>query len=292
MKALNISIASAIFCSTIVLHIQAAAVNTPFAAGVAGAYTGLSEPTSGTDLTGTGSFNVAVTQAGRYSGHITIAGMSRPFFGQFSATGFATNVIKVSGPVSATMMMQLDLNGSSSSGSNSISGMILGPNWTNSLLASRNGLFSAPSSDSYAFALGGTPSSTSMPTGDSVGTLKLAKNGTVSISGMLADGTTMSMGSAVSHSGVVPVYESLYSGKGALYGWLYMTNNAAGDVHGVLKWVKSAQGHAPFYPAGFTNLARVIGSAYHPSNSVPIIASTPSALVLSGGNLSTAFRTK
>jgi uncharacterized protein YfaP (DUF2135 family) len=110
------------------------------------------------------------------------------------------------------------------------------------------------------------------------------------LAGLLADGTTISSSTSISADGYLPVFVSLYSGKGAFFGWLRIINQPGGDVSGLTEWIKPRSGqHASgYYPLGFSNIARVIGSVYCRSNSVPILASNTAALTLCQGGLPSA----
>jgi hypothetical protein len=266
--------------------LQANFVPNPFVT-VEGNYDGLFYPGSGVDVGASGLFRAAVTPSGGFTAHLFLEGASRAMSGQFSASGLSTNRITLSRTNIVTLMLQLDLNGESATGSNSVSGTIVSPTWTSSLTAYRSGLFSSSNHVFYTFALSGTPGSTVMPVGEGVGSIRVGIGGSATVSGILADGTTISSSASLSQDGFLPVFASLYSGKGTFFGWLKITNQARCDVSGLVEWIKPGLGqHAVmYYPGGFTNLARVIGSVYHESNAVPVLALDTAALTLSQGNL-------
>jgi uncharacterized protein YfaP (DUF2135 family) len=274
------------FTLTSNINLQAAFVTNPFVADQ-GNYNGLFYPGSGVNLNASGSFRAAVMKSGAFTANLFLEGASRSVSGKFSVSGLSTNSIKLSKTNIITLMLQLDMNGESATGSNSISGTLVSRTWTNSLTAFRSGLFSSSNHMTYNFAVSGTPSSTTMPVGAGVGSIQVTPGGSATLSGVLADGTTVSSSASISQDGFLPVFASLYSGKGAFFGWLKITNQTGGDISGVLEWIKPTSGqHATqYYPLGFSNLARVVGSVYHPSNAVPIIASNITVLTLSQGNL-------
>jgi hypothetical protein len=94
--------------------------------------------------------------------------------------------------------------------------------------------------------------------GNSFGTMTLAKNGDVQWSGVLPDGSKVSQKSALSHDGVWPLYASLYAGNGSLIGWLQVTNGSS-DLGGSAVWIVPAN-QTSLYPVGLTNELDASGS--------------------------------
>jgi hypothetical protein len=79
-------------------------------------------------------------------------------------------------------------------------------------------------------ALDGTP--TNSPGGYGC-VLITNRAGVAGMAGSLADGTAMSQSVPISEDGSVPVYASLYGGRGLLLGWINLSNTAAAS----LTWV-------------------------------------------------------
>jgi len=73
--------------------------------------------------------------------------------------------------------------------------------------------------------------------GDGVAALTISRAGTVRIRGTLGDGTRISQSAAVCRNGEVPLYARLYGRKGALVGWLQLTNGT-GTLGGELDWIR------------------------------------------------------
>jgi hypothetical protein len=113
----------------------------------------------------------------------------------------------------------------------------------------------------------------------------------VKVKGYLADKNSFAAKVPIARSGQWPLYASLYSGKGALLGWVAFTNQAATDFEGVLSWNKPVLSAAIYYPGGFSSEAALLGSRYAapvgPTNRVLNLGN--SVVILSGGNLSQAF---
>ena len=71
------------------------------------------------------------------------------------------------------------------------------------------------------------------------------------ITGALADGTAFNRSVPVSQNGYVPLYASLYGGKGLLQGWI---NLESANAYGVgLTWIHPTQASG-LYRKGFTNV--------------------------------------
>jgi hypothetical protein len=114
--------------------------------------------------------------------------------------------------------------------------------------------------------------------------------GISTLGGALADGTPFLWSVPIAQNGGVPLYQSLYSGKGSLLGWIYFTNEPPETVstNSSFSWIKPAV-PGSLYPLGFTNqIAQgVPGSIYTNMTKagVPVLNLTDGTLVLSNGNL-------
>jgi hypothetical protein len=87
---------------------------------------------------------------------------------------------------------------------------------------------------------------------NSAGTAKNPSLAGAKITGGLADGATFSQAAHVSADGYLPVYASLYSGKGLVWGWI---NLASASAQGVgLTWIHP-ETTTGIYKTGFTNMA-------------------------------------
>ena len=89
----------------------------------------------------------------------------------------------------------------------------------------------------------------------------------------------------VSAAGHAPVYVPLYSGAGALFGWLDF-GSSPNEVYGVLYWIKPGSAGGTRYPQGFTNALFTTGSRYvAPPSGTPALTLTMGEVILNGGNL-------
>jgi hypothetical protein len=114
--------------------------------------------------------------------------------------------------------------------------------------------------------------STSLPQGSGWATMTVSKGGTVVLAGALADGTTLSASTWMNAQGGVPVFSSLYTGKGAVSGALKIQQGTAAPkgnvVSGSLSWGKASgvaaqAGRVFSYAAGFSPVSLVAKGGYY-----------------------------
>jgi hypothetical protein len=74
-----------------------------------------------------------------------------------------------------------------------------------------------------------------------------------------------------------------------IFGWLTLSNSAAGDIWGDLTWQERPLSGTPLYISGFQTTEEALGSSYVYSNKQPILNFTSAQISLSGENLSTPF---
>jgi hypothetical protein len=104
---------------------------------------------------------------------------------------------------------------------------------------------------------------------------------------MLADGTKLSQKIVVTRGNLWPVYVSLYSGKGSVFGWLGFTNTPPHDtVYGNLVWTRPALPASKLYPGGFAFTAGAYGSRYTaPAAGVRVLDLPSAVLTFEGADL-------
>ncbi len=137
-------------------------------------------------------------------------------------------------------------------GSNSppqIFGTVAGTNFLADLVADRED-DAFPSGEFTLLIPPGANSPQKSPGGDGYALLT-NHNGAVLMTGALADGAAFSEAASVSRDGYVPLFASLYGGKGLLLGWinLDLTNNSGTG----LAWIHPPR-RTGLYQAGFTNM--------------------------------------
>jgi hypothetical protein len=270
------------------LQITANFVTNPFIA-CKGSFNGLFYESNQVRLGSSGAFALALTDKGTYTASLRIGNKRSKASGKFSLEGRATNVITRAGTNSLTVIWSASLDGS-----DQITGTVSDGNWTATLVGDRAVFCKtnpASFAGKYTFLVLGSPGSTLAPEGDSYGTASVDSNGLVKVKGFLADKTSLAAKVPVARSGQWPLYASLYSGQGALLGWVGFANQPATDFDGLMSWNKPAMPTAIFYPGGFSTEAALLGSRYTapvgPTNRVLNLSNA--VVLLSGGNLSPSF---
>jgi hypothetical protein len=247
------------------LLLQANFVTNPFT-GVAGAYHGLFYPTNSA-ITGqnSGFFTLTLSALqGSYTAALSQGGRNFPFSGGFDLSGSSQATFNGPNKEPVTAALNLGLNPPD----NQISGTISATGWQAALMADKavfNGttLKATNYAGRYTMVMPpGVGAPQSSPGGYSVATINNSQAGLASLVGTLGDGTAVNQIVPISENGVIPVYVSLYTGQGALLGWLTFTNAPPQTFSGVLNWIKQSGVNKPLYPGGFTNQSAVEGSGY------------------------------
>ncbi|HYG25022.1 MAG TPA: hypothetical protein VEH04_19820 [Verrucomicrobiae bacterium] len=229
----------------------------PGFAGARGNYSGLFYARTGVMPESSGFFTAATTTKGRFSAKMRFGTRSTSFSGQFNSLGRWTNFVG-----SAEIELQLDLEGKGQ-----ITGRIITDEWTADLTADRSGFtrgFNPGSvAGKYTLLIQGEAGATDRPAGDGFGTVSVSKNGVLTFSAVLADGSKVSQKSALSIDGHWPLYAPLYRGGGVLIGWIDFRDEVETDFSGQTLWIKP-EGAGGAYPLGFNHTAWTMGSRYTP----------------------------
>ena len=252
-----------------------------------GAYAGLFSDTNSVDTTNAGFFSATVAAKGKFTAKLLFAGHTYPFSGQFGFDSTFSNSIVGPGHQLLRVNLLVDL-----SGGDVITGTVSNNTWAAALSANR-AVYSrthpapqGPNKYTLVVQIGEDP--TTQPGGFGFGTANVDVSGNVTFSGTLGDGTKVSQKTFLSKEGTWPFYVSPYAGQGLLSGWLTFTTDPDSDFNGIVDWVKLPQ-KSKLYPNGFdfTNGVGVVGSLYHFTNGVPLLALTNGGVIsLQGGNLS------
>ncbi len=254
---------------------------------VSGTYNGLFyDETNGVSQQSCGFFTITVAAKGAFTGSLQVGGGRYSLIAQFDFTGRANKTIARRNMSALTVTLQLDLTNETDRVTGSASDGI----WTATLTGDRaiyDGKTKlAPEAGSYTLVLAGAYGSTNKPAGDGYGTLTVGKNGVMSLTGTLADATKLTPSVPVSKYGHWPLYASLYSGQGVLWGWLTFTN--ASDVGGTVAWVK-LPAKTQYYPAGSSLAVEALGARYFPpvkgTNVLGLTTTTDLTLTLDSGGL-------
>ena len=269
------------------LNLRANFVPNPYIAAQ-GTYNGLFYEDATIRTNSAGSFTIAVTSKGAYSGTLQIGSRRLPVSGQLDLQCQATKVIPAGGGSSLT----LSLSFGAGEQAGKISGTVTDGNWSSALVGDRAFFdartHAAPYAGAYTLILPGSDGDPSVPAGHGYGTVRVSTAALASFSGTLADGTAVQQSATVSKDGFWPLYIPAYSGQGLLIGWLAFTNQPQSDLNGLVHWVKPAVSSAPDYPAGFVQDCQAAGSRYVqlPRQYPFDLKLTKATMVFAGGNLS------
>ncbi|MGA2176288.1 MAG: immunoglobulin domain-containing protein [Verrucomicrobiota bacterium] len=260
------------------LVLQASFGPNPFT-NVAGAYNGLF-PTNFTEVTESSSGFITANltaSKGAYSARLLLDGGAYPFSGSFSLTGDARHTINRSGKSPVTVFLHLDVN--TNPPDNLLTGSVSNAAWVSPIYGER-AVFNAKTDKATAYAGKytliippgpGAPQASPGGYGAAMFTNNLA--GVSALAGHLGDGAAISQSVPISQYGDIPVYISLYSGKGSLWGWLTFSNIATNTppqtLSGDVSWIKTPLRAKPFYTNGFIVQTNVLASVYVPANTLP-----------------------
>jgi hypothetical protein len=145
-------------------------------------------------------------------------------------------------------------------------------------------------SPEYTILLDATNNAVTIPQGASYLTLTVAKGGTATLKGKLADGTTVTYSTFIAsgpNGHQIYVYDnSLYSKKGLLAGILTFEHRLDSDADGMMEWVHPAV-TGDLYPQAFNTLLDADASKYiPPQTDTPALPLLTGTLSLSDGGLS------
>lgn len=234
-----------------------------------------------------GFVTLALTDRGRYSGNVQLAGKRHPFSGQFTLEGKATNSVKRPGTNELSMELMLDLNG----GSERVMGQLVNATagWSAELKADHapvyTGTNASPYQGKYTLLM-----EAAADAGNSFGRAQVNAKGKLTFQGTLADGTPITQSTTVSRTGDWPLYIALYGGKGSILSEVtVVTDPPPAALTGEVTWTKPALPAAKYYPAGFTNTLALEGSLYQPPGTNKVLQIDTGMVRFKRGGLSGAF---
>ncbi len=262
--------------------LEAHFVPNPFMA-VKGSYSGLVAEANGVSPRSSGSVQVTVTDKGKYTAVLMLAGKRYSLSGQFDASGKATASPAGSG---FSLSLQLDMT----SGTDRLSGSVSSSSWAAAVDANR-AVFDgkaalAFAAGQYTVVITGADASAALPGGDGYATATIDKAGKIRFAGSLADGTKVSQSATLSKNGEWPLYVPL-AGGGLLMSWVTLSSSASADLLGDTAWVKPAVAGSKYYAGGFSFSTVLSGSRYSvPGAGTNVLGLLEAAVLFSGGNLS------
>ncbi len=238
-----------------ILVLNANFIPSPWPGG-RGKYVGLIHATPASSA-GAGLITVTLDSAGAFSGSVVIGGKKRGFTGRFDASGVGSfgrvQLAEFTLPgVTPAVRIALALDTSESplthiSATVTEEGMPpLTAIATRSLLTGAESpqppLLNAPATwiGGYTARITAAVPAGAGPRGDGWARMSVSKNGSVLLTGILADGTPVTAAGKFRDDGVWAIYRPLYQRAGALTGEIALQDLAASDVAGSLRWFRPA----------------------------------------------------
>lgn len=250
-----------------------------------GTYEGLFYDTNGVAPVSSGSITLKISPKSTYTGKLLNGATRYSLTGVINAAGTSSTTAK--GPKGNTLSVFLSFGTTS----NQLMGTVSNALWSAELSANQ-AIYNSRTNPAqfqtrYTMIIPG--STNGGPQGDGYCAIQIKSSGQLSLSGSLADGTTLTESSTVLENGLWPMYVPLYHAQGVILGWLtFDTNQPVSGLTGSLSWIKPSSS-AKVYPGGFTNqVIEVMGSSYD-RTIMPLITLSNGVIILSGGALSTPF---
>ena len=210
-----------------------------------------------------GFFTIQLTARKGFTAHFVLGGRNFATSGKFDSIGKFSKTIARKGSTPLIISLELDSVG----GVPMIKGTILAGEQRVNVLAGIANAFNAkknpaPQAGKYTALLQFDPAASETPQANGFGTVVISKTGAIRFAGMLADGTALSQGTALSRSGEWPLYVLLYKKQGALLGDLNFRDQPGSDFDGRLRWARPVRPADKFLTAGFFTTLPAIGSKY------------------------------
>jgi uncharacterized repeat protein (TIGR01451 family) len=230
-----------------------------------------------------GTLKVVLSKKAVGAATLSLGGKSYSFQANFDAFGNATNSVPRATLSPVQVILHLDVV----NGTEQITGTVSDQStFTVQVLADRAQVYSAksptPWAGTYTCLLWPTTSSASVPQGIGFGTLKVnPSTGLGAFSGILGDGTVVSLSMPVSKYGTWPMYKLLYSNGGGAMGWVQINNSVA---RATVDWFKPAKPGA-FYPGGFATTLSLTGHTHVAPTAGGQSVAGSWHVIMSGGNL-------
>jgi hypothetical protein len=203
-------------------------------------------------------YNLIVKATGAYTGSLLLNGAACGLAGSFDVTGHATETVKRSAAQGGSVVVEMTLGWTNGEITGTVSNGGTRP-WISELYAEKSAMPSAESAEYTVLLEPGSNAVGAIPPGFGY-VLITNHNGSVTLSGALADGSVYSQNAPLGVSNDVPVYARLYANAGLLLGWLGLSNgNVLAETP--MAWIKPSV-RSGIYSAGFTNMLSVAGSGW------------------------------
>lgn len=262
------------------LELTASFIANPFLPALIGTFNGLVLPDETTvpSVANVGLLNIMLSNKGTFTGSLKIDGVSLSVPGFFDNAGVArfgttararSLILARTGKPDLVIALQLDMTGSSGRITGSVTQKLLGVVQGVSTVTADRAQYST--ANKVPAALAGTASKpytlvfpakgqtlakalNTYPQGTGYATMTVKVDGTVSITGKLADNTAITASAPLSKLKQWPIFASLYTGKGCFAGLANLADADASteDVTGTdFLWFRPAIAKVQWYPAGW-----------------------------------------
>jgi hypothetical protein len=227
------------------------------AASLLGAYNGLVLQTNAPSEASSGSIQLVISKAGKFTAKLTMGGVRSSFRGVFDANGNSTVTVTPHAGNPLQVILHLDTRNQT----DQIAGTVSDGTFTSVFLADR-AVFSrknpCPWAGQYAVVFGPPPvNDPNLPQGTGTATLLVTTTGAARMKGVLADGTKISISVPVSGLGTWPLYEALYKKQGACIGWGTFGANHA--LAATVDWYRPSMSKSASFPLGFSTTVTLTG---------------------------------
>ena len=222
------------FTMTSNLVVEANFVPSPFPP-VKGNYAGLVANTNGVSPINSGSFRLAVTDSGLFTGKVFVEGAGYGFRGSFDLAGNASAQTH-----GADQQLGLQLHVDLTNGSEQVTGSVSAPDWISALSGDRNiynaNTNPAAQSGKHGFILveAEQPAQTAAN-----GISFIFASGRALVRGRLEDGRPFSTASLLAKNGDCPFCLSLGRGSEIVIGWLNFPVSPVPSAAGTVLWVRT-----------------------------------------------------
>ena len=205
---------------------------------VRGDFAGLLLDESEINFTTSGFLSLRISKTGAYRGTATIGGIRQVMRGQFDRFGYAPLVLR-GGTLSGSLQLSEDAA--------RLTGTITDGKKSPTLRLHRQpagGVVPVLPGD-YTLMIAVAPPVSAA----GLFKLRVSTNGAARARGTLGDGASFRARGYVSAGGELALFDMLYSGRGALLGWLNLAPN--GTASGPARWFRPADSRSRNYPLGF-----------------------------------------
>lgn len=293
------------------LELSAYFITNPFTSSLVGTFNGLVLPDE-TTVPGVGNvglLNLVVGTKGSFTGNLKIDGARLSFPGFFDNNGMArfgitrgtSLTLKRKGKPDLVIALQLDMTGSSARITGSVTqrllGVVQGVSTVNAERVHYSSTNKVPEalSKRYTLVFPSKPQTPEIaanlyPQGTGYSIMTVKSGGTVSITGKLADNTTLTSSGPLSMLNQWSIFSTLYKGKGCFAGLATLADadSLTADVSGSdMLWLRPSMPAVQWYPAGWPSgiMIDLRGARY------ALPSAIPAASVFPGLNTPTANAT-